>query len=181
MNKKIYLLSFAAAAIFASCSNEMDEFAQAGSQQGFKVGITVKESAETRLALNDNGKDTEWQIGDKFSLFNVGTGTANPLTATANAAYKTTDGTNFTSENVLFEAKHALVFPLNTGYVQSGTAIEVAPITDGSYSLGNRSVFLSKTLLDITKDGLKDKDGKPVDKNQYGYNKCRFHSESEAC
>ena len=26
MNKKIYLLSFAAAAMFASCSNEMEEF-----------------------------------------------------------------------------------------------------------------------------------------------------------
>lgn len=174
MNKKIYLLSFAAAAMFASCSNEMDEFVQAPQQEGFKVGITIKNDApETRIVLNDNGKDTKWEFGDKFSLFNVGTTVTagTDLTASANAAYQTRDGENFESANVLYLGKHALVFPLNQNYVDASKNIEIAPITDGSISLGNRSVFLSKTLVDITTDGLKDDKGNKLDKNQSGYNK----------
>lgn len=173
MNKKIYFLSFAAAAMFASCSNEIEEFAQQTSQQGFKVGITIDKSAsETRLALSDDGNTATWELGDKFSLFNVGTPALNAdLTATANAAYKTTDGTNFTSENVLFNGDHALVFPLNTSFVNSGEEVFVAPITKGETALGNRSVYLSKTLVEITKDGLKDDKGNELNKNQSGYNK----------
>lgn len=174
MNKKIYLLSFAAAAMFASCSNEMDEFVQAPQQEGFKVGITIKNDApETRIVLNDNGKDTKWEFGDKFSLFNVGTTVTagTDLTASANAAYQTRDGENFESANVLYLGKHALVFPLNQNYVDASKNIEIAPITDGSISLGNRSVFLSKTLVDITTDGLKNDKGEKLNKNQSGYNK----------
>lgn len=173
MNKKIYFLSFAAAAMFASCSNEIEEFAQQTSQQGFKVGITIDKSAsETRLALSDDGNTATWELGDKFSLFNVGTPALDTdLTATANAAYKTTDGTNFTSENVLFNGDHALVFPLNTSFVNSGDEVFVAPITKGETALGNRSVYLSKTLVEITNDGLKDDKGNKLNKNQSGYNK----------
>lgn len=173
MNKKIYFLSFAAAAMFASCSNEIDEFAQQTSQQGFKVGITIDKNApETRLALSDDGNTATWELGDKFSLFNVGTPALDTdLTATANAAYKTTDGENFASENVLFNGDHALVFPLNTSFVTSGAEVFVAPITKGETSLGNRSVYLSKTLVEITNDGLKDEKGNKLNKNQSGYNK----------
>lgn len=170
MNKKIYLLSFAAAAMFASCSNEMEEF-KTNSDQGFKVNIQIaKDASETRLAASEDGKKYTWELGDKFSLFNVGaTVPASAFTASANAAYKTTDGENFASENVLFNGYHALVFPINYNYVTAGTNIEVAPITEGSETLGNRSVILGKNVVEITADGLKDDKGNKF--NQSGYNK----------
>ncbi len=172
MNKKIYLLSFAAAAMFASCSNEMEEF-KTNSDQGFKVNIQIaKDASETRLAASEDGTKYTWELGDKFSLFNVGTTVpVGAFTASANAAYKTTDGENFASENVLFNGYHALVFPINYNYVTAGTKIEVAPITDGSEKLGNRSVILGKNVVEITADGLKDDKGNKLGLNQSGYNK----------
>lgn len=172
MNKKIYLLSFAAAAMFASCSNEMEEF-KTNSDQGFKVNIQIaKDASETRLAASEDGKKYTWELGDKFSLFNVGTTVpVGAFTASANAAYKTTDGENFASENVLFNGYHALVFPINYNYVTAGADIEVAPITEGSETLGNRSVILGKNVVEITADGLKDDKGNKLGLNQSGYNK----------
>lgn len=172
MNKKIYLLSFAAAAMFASCSNEMEEF-KTNSDQGFKVNIQIaKDASETRLAASEDGKTYTWDLGDKFSLFNVGaTVPVGAFTASANAAYQTADGENFKSENVLFNGYHALVFPINYNYVNAGVNIEVAPITEGSETLGNRSVILGKNVVEITADGLKDDKGKPTGFNQSGYNK----------
>ena len=170
MNKKIYLLSFAAAAMFASCSNEMEEF-KTNSDQGFKVNIQIaKDASETRLAASEDGLKYTWELGDKFSLFNLGTTVPkSAFTASANAAYKTADGENFASENVLFNGYHALVFPINYNYVTAGAKIEVAPITDGSEKLGNRSVILGKNVVEITADGLKDDKGNKF--NQSGYNK----------
>lgn len=170
MNKKIYLLSFAAAAMFASCSNEMEEF-KTNSDQGFKVNIQIaKDASETRLAASEDGENYTWDLGDKFSLFNVGTSVPDvAFKASANAAYQTTDGENFKSENVLFNGYHALVFPINYNYVDASANIEVAPITEGSETLGNRSVILGKNLVEITADGLKDDKGNKF--NQSGYNK----------
>lgn len=170
MNKKIYLLSFAAAAMFASCSNEMEEF-KTNSDQGFKVNIQIaKDASETRLAASEDGKSYDWELGDKFSLFNLGTTVPKTaFKASANAAYKTTDGENFASENVLFNGYHALVFPINYNYVTADANIVVAPITDGSEKLGNRSVILGKNVVEITADGLKDDKGNKF--NQSGYNK----------
>ena len=168
MNKKILLSLFGVIALGASCTNEVEEFAQQTTNgKGFKVNIQVTDEKEnTRIAWD--GTSTKWENLDQFSLFNVG-GSVDYLKATANAAYKTVDGgANFTSENVLFEGDHLLVYPLNKDYTSSANYITVAPGNDGDKNLGANSIFLGSKILTITKGGEKQNG---VTDNDAGYQK----------
>ena len=106
--KKIYLPLFAIAAL-ASCTNEVEEIAQPGSN-GFKVDLAVSAGDETRIVW-DGESAVAWESVDQFSLYNVSLTEdyAERLKYSANAAYKTEIGANFTSENVLFLGKHGKI------------------------------------------------------------------------
>lgn len=173
MNKKIFLPLIAVAALGASCTNEIDEFAQqTANGKGYKVNLKVaNDVANTRIAW-DGETDVAWENFDQFSVYNI-----NPtedyaarFKASSNAAYKTVDGgQNFTSENVLFTGAHVLVYPLNKNFITNKGDIEVATGTDGDKGLGANSIFLSKQLLDISEAGQVTADG--ITYNDAGYQK----------
>lgn len=165
MMKKIYLPLFAIAAM-ASCTNEVEEIAQPGSK-GFKVDLAVSAGDETRIVWDGEGA-VAWENVDQFSLYNVAptVNYAERLKYSANAAYKTENGANFTSENVLFLGKHALVYPLNKEAYKGGD-IYVSVGTDGDKTMGENSVFLGTELLNVTEAGV-ESNGKVY--NKPGYN-----------
>ena len=163
--KKIYLPLFAAA-MLASCSNEMDEFAaQTENGKGFKVDLTVvEEQPQTRITWGEIGAPT-WEKIDKFSVLKIGAQNMNDdFRVVANAAYTTENGVNFTSENVLFIGKHALVYPLQEELVDLNQRIELEVGTDGDKGLGANSVFVGTNLIDVTADG-----------DENGYNSAGYH------
>ena len=163
--KKIYLPLFAAA-MLASCSNEMDEFAaQTENGKGFKVDLTVVEDQpQTRITWGEIGAPT-WEKIDKFSVLKIGAQNMNDdFRVVANAAYTTENGVNFTSENVLFIGKHALVYPLQEKLVDLDQRIELEVGTDGDKGLGANSVFVGTNLIDVTADG-----------DENGYNSAGYH------
>ena len=173
MNKKFFLPLIAVVALGASCTNEVEEFAQqTPNGKGFKVNLqVVKNEADTRIVW-DGASDPTWEGFDQFSVFNtkptVGESDGR-LTAFANAAYKTVDGgKNFTSENVLYVGKHVLVYPLNTEFYTE-KVLTVAPGTDGDKGMGANSIFLSNTPLNITAAGEVTTDG--IKYNDAGYQK----------
>lgn len=165
MMKKIYLPLFAIAAL-ASCTNEVEEIAQPGSK-GFKVDLAVSAGDETRIVWDGEGA-VAWESVDQFSLYNVAptVNFADRLQYSANAAYKTENGANFTSENVLFLGEHALVYPLNKEAYKGG-AIYVSVGTDGDKTMGANSVFLGTELLNVKAEGV-EYNGKVY--NKPGYN-----------
>lgn len=164
MMKKIYLPLFAIAAL-ASCTNEVEEIAQPGSK-GFKVDLAVSAGDETRIVWDGEGA-VAWENVDQFSLYNVAPteNYAERLKYSANAAYKTENGANFTSENVLFLGKHALVYPLNKEAYKGGD-IYVSVGTDGDKTMGENSVFLGTELLNVKEEGV-EYDGKVYNKPGY--------------
>jgi hypothetical protein len=166
MMKKIYLPLFAIAAM-ASCTNEVEEIAQPGSK-GFKVDLAVSAGDETRIVWDGEGA-VAWENVDQFSLYNVypTTNYADRLMYSANAAYKTENGANFSSENVLFLGKHALVYPLNKNAYQNDGVIYVSVGTDGDKTMGANSVFLGTELLNVKAEGV-EYNGKVY--NKPGYN-----------
>ena len=173
MNKKFFLPLIAVAALGASCTNEVEEFAQqTPNGKGFKVNLqVVKNEANTRIVW-DGASNPTWDNFDQFSVFNtkptVGESDGR-LTAFANAAYKTVDGgKNFTSENVLYVGNHVLVYPLNTEFYTE-KVLTVAPGTDGDKGMGANSIFLSNTPLNITAAGEVTTDG--IKYNDAGYQK----------
>lgn len=166
MMKKIYLPLFAIAAL-ASCTNEVEEIAQPGSK-GFKVDLAVSAGDETRIVWDGEGA-VAWENVDQFSLYNVypTTDYADRLMYSANAAYKTENGANFSSENVLFLGKHALVYPLNKNAYKNDGVIYVSVGTDGDKTMGANSVFLGTELLNVQAEGV-EYNGKVY--NKPGYN-----------
>lgn len=167
--KKIYLPLFAAA-MLASCSNEMDEFAaQTENGKGFKVDLTVVEDQpQTRITWGETGAPV-WEKIDKFSVLKLNNGNYNEdFTVAANAAYSTENGANFTSENVLFLGNHALVYPLQENLIDLNQRIELEAGTDGDKGLGANSIFVGSNLLNITAAGI-TVDGKVY--NDAGYHK----------
>ena len=170
MNKKIYSSLFFAGVLFASCSNEFEQFAQQGAvQEGFKVDLTLTNDA-TRASWNEGTAPT-WDPIDKFSVYNVTTAGnyATAFTASANAAYVTNNnGKDFTSENVLFVGKHALVYPLDENYVQPNQFVRVSVGNNGDAGLGANTVVLGTKLINVTTAG-ETVDGVTV--NQAGFHK----------
>ena len=167
--KKIYLPLFAAA-MLASCSNEMNEFAvQAENGEGFKVDLTVVENQpETRITWGETGAPV-WDKVDKFSVMKIGAQNMNEsFKVVANAAYTTENGANFTSENVLFVGKHVLVYPLMEDVYNLNQEVRLVAGTDGDKGLGANSIFVGSDLLDVTKEGI-TVDGKVY--NDAGYHK----------
>ena len=163
--KKIYLPLFAAA-MLASCSNEMDEFAaQTENGKGFKVDLTVVEDQpQTRIIWGETGAPV-WEKIDKFSVLKLNNGNYNEeFKVAANAAYSTENGVNFTSENVLFLGKHALVYPLQENLIDLNQRIELEAGTDGDKGLGANSVFIGSDLINVTADG-----------DEKGYNSAGYH------
>ena len=162
--KKIYLPLFAAA-MLASCSNEMDEFAaQTENGKGFKVDLTVVEDQpQTRITWGETGAPV-WEKIDKFSVLKLNNGNYNEdFRVAANAAYSTENGVNFTSENVLFLGNHALVYPLQENLIDLNQRIELEAGTDGDKGLGANSVFIGSDLINVTTDG------------DDGYNSAGYH------
>lgn len=167
--KKIYLPLFAAA-MLASCSNEMDEFAaQTENGKGFKVDLTVVENQpSTRITWGETGAPV-WDNVDKFSVMKIGAQNMNEnFKVVANAAYTTENGANFTSENVLFIGKHVLVYPLLENVYNLNQEVRLVAGTDGDKKLGANSVFVGSDLLDVTEAGV-TVDGKVY--NDAGYHK----------
>lgn len=173
MNKKIFLPLLAVAALGASCTNEIDEFAQqTANGKGYKVNLKVaNDVANTRIAW-DGETAVAWENFDQFSVYNIfpTADYADRFLASSNAAYKTVDGgQNFTSENVLFTGAHVLVYPLNKNFITPDAPIIVATGTDGDKGLGANSIFLSNQLLNITETGQVTADG--ITYNDAGYQK----------
>lgn len=172
MNKKIFLPLLAVAALGASCTNEIDEFAQqTANGKGYKVNLkVVNDVANTRITW-DGETAVAWENFDQFSVYNIypTVNYADRFKASSNAAYKTVDGgQNFTSENVLFTGAHVLVYPLNKKFITPNADILVATGTDGDKGLGANSIFLSKQLLNISEAGV-TADG--ITYNDAGYQK----------
>lgn len=172
MNKKIFLPLLAVAALGASCTNEIDEFAQqTANGKGYKVNLKVaNDVANTRITW-DGETAVAWENFDQFSVYNIypTVDYTDRFKASSNAAYKTVDGgQNFTSENVLFTGAHVLVYPLNKKFITPNADILVATGIDGDKGLGANSIFLSKQLLNISEAGV-TADG--ITYNDAGYQK----------
>ena len=180
--KRFYFPIFATAAFMASCNDDFNDFTPASVNVEINgITFTVSNSDATRVNW-DESTAPKCGMGDKFSLFNIGKNeprvsgsevqTSDALKANANAAYKTTDGSNFASENILYKGYHALFFPLNTELVSADDAIVVKVGTAGENGLGNNSVFLSNDLVHITDNGIQVGEGDDAPLyNQPGYNK----------
>lgn len=181
MKAKYLLTALALPALFAACSQE-EIVSEVQQQQptellGKLAGeVSFTFGPQSRLAWDAEGTKT-WaeDKSDEFSLFWVSEKAALPsdegeytavgtLKGSANALYKQTEEGTFTSENILYEGKHIMVFPVNKKhYGANNIVVSVDQKQDGSVDLGNRSIFTNDTLLtikampeDVEEDELQD-------------------------
>lgn len=158
--KKISLLALAVPALFVACTQ--DEIVENVSNQqsvellGKVAGdvdfvLNTPGTSATRLSWNQQNVKTWDQDGDAFSLFWVSNkavdGDGNYF-GTANAAYVSKDGGAFTSQNIIYEGSHVIVYPLDTKHTTEKLIAVTAggAVQDNTVEVGDRSVFVSDLL-----------------------------------
>lgn len=167
MKTKYLLTALALPALFAACSQEEivsdAQKVQSTELLGKIAGdVAFTFDTDSRLAWGATGNQT-WETSDEFSLFWTGTSVSadSDLAGKANALYKK-DGSSFVSENILYEGKHIMVYPVNkTHLTEKSINVAIAAKQDGNVALGNRSVYTNDTLLTICAP-LTDPEDEPV-------------------
>lgn len=167
MKTKYLLTALALPAMFAACSQEdvlsNENMLQSTDVLGKIAGdVAFNFDSNSRLVWGATG-NAAWEANDEFSLFWVNSGmtafTENTsLDGNINALYKK-DGSTFTSENILYEGKHLMVYPVDKAHISNkDIVVKVASlkkddanvqIQDASVELGKRSVYTNDSLLTI--------------------------------
>lgn len=157
MKAKYLLTALALPAMFAACSQEdiVTNAPQGSTEVLGKIAgdVAFTFGSESRLTWGTTDAPA-WEANDEFSLFWVdadftaATGT-DALNGMANALYKK-DGSTFTSENILYEGKHLMVYPVDKAHLgNKAIVVKVDSIQDGSIALGKRSIYVNDSLLNI--------------------------------
>lgn len=155
MKAKYLLTALAMPALFAACSQ--DEFADYGQvQNGTALGTVAGDVAFTineetsRLAWGPTGA-AAWETTDDFSLYWInGEGEADLATqfpGKSNAVYYVNNDGDFTSQSVVYEGQHVIVFPANKKHLSDDNiVVSVDSVQKNTTKLGDRSVFASEVL-----------------------------------
>ena len=158
--KKISLIALAVPALFAACSQEdivSDVQNQSGEMLGKVAGdvtFVYDNTPETRMTWAPTGENAlQWNAteGDAFSLFWLGTtpGTS-AYKGVTNALYKSKDGAEFKSENVIYEGNHIIVYPANYAhYTEKEIVVSVPEPQNAADDLGTKRTVVVSDLLTI--------------------------------
>lgn len=155
MKVKYLLAALAMPALIVACSQEenvidiQDQQTLLGKVAG---DVDFSLAPESRLTWDANN-NVSWDSEDGFSLFYVGdlAGAAtNPLKGKVNALYKK-EGNKFTSQNIVYEGNHIIVYPADYGHLSAteDIEVEVGAVQDNAIPLGKRSVWTLDSLLTI--------------------------------
>lgn len=159
-------------ALFAACTQ--DEIVDnASNQQSTEllgkvagdVNFVVNAASSTTRLSWDQENNKAWDLNDAFSLFWVGAEDDNQTTdngefiGVTNALYQSKDGGVFTSNNIVYEGNHFIVYPVDKKHTTAKTVAVATGEQDNSVAVGERSVFVSD-LLTIKAAPAKDKDRK---------------------
>lgn len=159
MNKKIFLMALAAPALFAACTQEdvITNAPGAANNQNWKVAGDVEfvfdNYASTRMTWAPDGKAEEairWNDeADAFSMFYVEENSG-AYKGLANALYKTEAGSKFTSENIVYEGNHVIVYPADYAHVsQKNIEVSIPNPQSASDDLGTMRTIAVSDLLSI--------------------------------
>lgn len=125
MKNKVLLAAMALPMVFAACTqDELVDLNNPVNKGGdIKVALNVTKegdiTAESRA--NWNGAGLTWEPADKISMYWLGSSanaTDAALTGKSNAIFKTENGTNFTSESLVYLGSNAIVYPANVSHYQ---------------------------------------------------------------
>lgn len=122
MNKKLLFAAMALPMLFTACSqDELIEEVSGGIEapkvQGYYVTLNPTLGGEmTRAQWVDANYKLTWDQTDKISVYwlNDQTTVGKNLKANFNSVFKTSDGSGFTSESLVYEGGNVAVFPGNT-------------------------------------------------------------------
>ena len=155
MKTKFLLAALSLPMVFAACSNELDEinsnFDQNSNANGIKVELNLSNDLKTDARATWNGSALGWANNDLISMYWVGLDATQsatvdePLNGETNAIFKTTDGTKFTSESLIYLGKNAVVYPANTAHYTDG-AIEISVPENQTAATVNSVPFISNLL-----------------------------------
>lgn len=152
MKVKYLLTALAVPALFAACSQEeivsdvQNQTTELLSKVAGDVNFTL--APQSRLSW-DADNNVAWETEDGFSLFWVGETAVGDLDGKVNALYKK-DGDVFTSQNIVYEGNHVIVYPADYAHL-SDKAIElnVGATQYDSIALGKRSIWTTDSMLTI--------------------------------
>lgn len=188
--KKISLIALAVPALFAACSQEdivSDVQNQSGEMLGKVAGdvtFVFDNTPETRMtwaATGDAG--LQWNTkddGDAFSLFWLGTNPGeSAYKGVTNALYKSTNGSEFKSENIIYEGNHIIVYPADYAhFTEKEIVVSVPEPQNAADDLGTKRTVVVSDLLTIKGPFVPSYDGEEPDENIIyagGYNASLNH------
>lgn len=187
--KKISLIALAVPALFAACSQEdivSDVQNQSGEMLGKVAGdvtFVFDNTPETRMtwaATGDNVLQWNTKEGDAFSLFWLGTNPGeSAYKGVTNALYKSTDGSEFKSENIIYEGNHVIVYPADYAhFTEKEIVVSVPEPQNASDDLGTKRTVVVSDLLTIKAPFVPSYEGEQPDENVIyagGYNASLNH------
>lgn len=153
MNKTFKFAAMALPLLFAACSqDELIENVGAGNMsapgvKGYSVTLapTLSDDTEgTRANWSAIDKKLEWEPNkDLISVYWLdnqeanGTGTNGNLKGMYNTIFKTTDGSSFSSEALVFQGGNIAVYPANTSFTTQGDIFLSVPTKQTSETIKN--------------------------------------------
>lgn len=160
--KKISLIALAVPALFAACSQEdivSDVQNQSGEMLGKVAGdvtFVYDNTPETRMTWDPTGgAGLQWNAeeGDAFSLFWVAgldESVSENYQGKTNALYKSTDGAEFKSENIIYEGNHIIVYPADYAHMSAkDIVVSVPEPQNAADDLGTKRTVVISDLLTI--------------------------------
>lgn len=131
MKTKYLLAALSLPLAFAACSDEFDELSSnVPVNQGgdLKITLNLTKDADLNSRATWSGSQLGWQESDMISMYWTGladttAATAGKLEGASNAIFKTTNGSAFTSESLVYLGKNAVVYPANDKHYAKGNIV----------------------------------------------------------
>lgn len=134
MKKNLLLATLALPMVFAACSQDDLILDNAHANKGGDIKVSLNVTKEGDLSVgsraNWNGSGLTWEPADKISMYWLGSTCptiSTALNGKSNAVFKSDEnGTNFSSESLVYLGSNAVVYPANTShYADQKIVIEV--------------------------------------------------------
>lgn len=157
MNKKFMYAALALPMMFAACQqeelfNESNVNLTTPDAKGYKIDlVTAKGDVAdvTRATWNESTAQLGWELTDKISVFWLADQDGEfSLNGNFNSVYKTEDGSNFSSESLIYEGGNVAVFPANLTHTSAKTINIAVSATQGENPEKNTPYISNRLNID---------------------------------
>ena len=139
MNYKFLFAAMTLPMVFTACSQDellegVNNGMKAPEVQGYHVTLNpvLNADADSRALWDETNAKLTWEKTDLISVYWLGQDEPNgALSGSFNSIFKTTDGSEFTSESMVFEGGNVAVFPGDTKFTKPGSlTVKVGEVQD---------------------------------------------------